>query len=231
MRDIIRHKNRDLISVDEWKAIRQSTVTVICQCLDILSISHLSSSATKVPCKKVFYKHYFFTEWSKALRELEFLQPLLSLCSGVWKADKLVGVVLQDHKPIQMPSSHPSSHASSVASLSLSCPHSCPSTPGLAPPSSAVGSSCGVTSSSSSAAPASCQPRPLPRHVILKKSLVQPHSVSGTEESAATSKSAVSMGKRRREPSPVLTEKKKTKANEDNTSHSGKSSSQSYYGV
>ena len=161
-------------------------ITVIHQHLDILSVSHLPISATKAPCKKIFYRRYFFTEWSKALRELKYLQPLLSLCSGVWKADKLVSVILQDHKLIPqqtscppsctscppLHTSRPHSCTSSVNSSSLSCPHSHPSTPGLAPPSSIVGSSCGVTSSSSSAAPASCQPQQLPHHVILNRSSV-----------------------------------------------------------
>ena len=153
----------------------------------------------------------------------------------------MVGVILQDHKPIPQQTScppsrtsHPPSHAShphsrtsSVNSSSLSRPHSRPSTPGLVPPSSVVSSSCGVTSSSSSAAPASHQPRQSPRRVILNRSSVQPRPVSGTKEPAAVSKSAVSKGKHRREPSPVVTEKK-TKANEDKDSHSGVSSCHSY---
>ena len=244
MRDIIRHPNGDLITLNKWKAICQSTITVIRQCLDILGVSHLpisAISATKAPCKKFFYRRYFFVEWSKALRELKYLQPLLSPCSGVWKVDKLVGVILQDHKLIPQQTSRPPSHASrppshasrphsrasSVNSSSLSHPHSCPSTPGLAPPSSIVGSSRGVTSSSSSTSPASRQPRQSPRRVILNRSSVRPHPVSGTKEPAAASKSVVSKGKCRREPSPVVTEKK-TKANEDKDSHSGVSLCHSY---
>lgn len=132
--------------------------------------------------------------------------------------DKLVSMILQDHKPIPQQSSHPHLCTSSVNSSSLSCPHSCPLTPGLAPPSSVVGSSHRVTSSSSCAAPTSCQPQQLPHHLILNKLSVWPHLVSGTVEPAAASK-----GKCRHEPSPIVIEKK-TKAIKDKALHSGISS-------
>ena len=222
MRDIIRHEDRRCLTTEEWKAIRQSAVTVVRTCLETLSTRHLPSSAANVPRKKNFYRRYFLKEWSQALRELELLAPLLTLCAGVWKADKTIGTVLQDSKSGPQEPSRPPSRASSVTS-SLSRAASRASTPGLAPPSSTIGSSRGAPSStlaSSRAAPSSCQSRPSPHRVILNKSSVRPRPVSGAAEPASANKGAASKGKRRHEPSPLLTEKR-AKGDEDQASNSG----------
>ena len=160
-------------------------------------------------------------EWSQALRELELLAPLLTLCCGVWKADKTLGCIL-DGKAVPQEVSRPPSRASSISSsishaTSFSCAPSRISAPG-APPSSSLGSS---SHPPSSAASHSCPSQPSPRHVTLNKSSWRSHPNSEAAEPAATTKAAASKGKRRREPSPRPVEKR-TKAGGDDASDLGK---------
>lgn len=90
----IQHENRELISDDEWKTIHQLMITTMHSRLDSINTSHLPPSATNQSHKKTFYTHYFMKEWLAALAELEVIVPLLSLCSGDWKADKMLASVL-----------------------------------------------------------------------------------------------------------------------------------------
>jgi hypothetical protein len=146
------------------------------------------------PKKKKFYKLYFLKEWIQALQELKVLAPLISLCSGEWKADLTLENVLQDEPstrseppPPEPPplSSTPSSvglshigfsshvsHSSHLSHSSHIVPSFCVGSPShVGPPSSHVTSHTAPVlgiSTSSSVGCASC--RLLPRRVALKSS-------------------------------------------------------------
>ena len=220
MRQIIQHENGECITADEWKEIRQSALTIKHTRLDVLSIRHLPPAAARVTRKKNFYRRYFIKEWSQALRELELLAPLLTLCCGVWKADKTLGCIL-DGKPVPQAVSRPPSRASSVSSslshaTSLSRAPSRTSAPGV-PPSSSLGSSSRPPSSAASHSRPSQQS---PHRVALGRSSGRSRPISEPAEPASVTKSAASKGKRRREPSPLPTEKR-AKAGGDNASDLG----------
>ncbi|KAF8256522.1 hypothetical protein EI94DRAFT_1822438 [Lactarius quietus] len=124
MQHIIWHEDGWLITLEEWKSIQQSVVLVAHTWLDVLSTGHLPPSATSVPQKKVFYRHHFLKEWLQALRELELLTPLLSLCGSTWKAEKVLGSVLQD-KPTHLSSSQHNPHVPQL----IQFPHLIPTHP------------------------------------------------------------------------------------------------------
>lgn len=192
----IRHENGELLSDDEWKTIRQSTITTMHSRLDSIDTSHLPPSATNQSHKKTFYTRYFMKEWLAALAELEVVVPLLSLCSGDWKADKMLASVLDKSanpgppSRAPTPSYAPSSRASTPALTSVGSSRGAPYSRG--PPSS-VGNS-------------SQLPRTSPRRAILK-SAVRSRPLAGSNPGAAGN-DAASKNKRRREPSPARTGKK-----------------------
>ncbi|KAF8266666.1 hypothetical protein EI94DRAFT_1802865 [Lactarius quietus] len=234
MQDIIQHKDGQVITVDKWKLIRQSAVVIAHAHLDVLSTSHLPPSAASLPRKIVFYRCHFLKEWLQAVRALEVLAPLLSLCGGTWKAEKALASVLQD-KPLQPPSHAPHtstpalssshSHASTLAFPSShsrahsahSAPshphsaHSCASTPGI-PPSSVVSgrSSSNIPTSAASSAHSTWVS---PRRAALK-STIQAWPVLGPSQPAAASKAVAPKAKHRCEPSPPQNEKRAKGSNE-----------------
>src|SRR6266702_5431592 len=185
---------------------RQSAMLVARTHLE--SLTSTAPLSADQPRKKKYYKRFFPKEWDRALRELEGLAPLLSLCVGDWKVDQTLGTVLQDEFDHSASPSHsvPPSRASTPSNLG-------PSSSGLvtshtAPPSSAAPSS---TVSRSSRAPS-------PRRVALKSSRPAPRPVQPPPEPAPASKPVDPKPKRRRDPSPTLRTGKKSKGGEDATS-------------
>ncbi len=206
MRRAIRHEDGTMITESQWKSIRQSAMLVARTHLE--SLTSTAPLSADQPRKKKYYKRFFPKEWDRALRELEGLAPLLSLCVGDWKADQTLGTVLQDEFDHSASPSHsvPPSRASTPSNLG-------PSSSGLvtshtAPPSSAAPSS---TVSRSSRAPS-------PRRVALKSSRPAPRPVQPPPEPAPASKPVDPKPKRRRDPSPTLRTGKKSKGGEDATS-------------
>jgi hypothetical protein len=63
---------------------------------NLASLPHTVQLVDNQPHKKMFFKHFFLTDWVKALCKLESLAPLLSLCAGKYKANMTLGMVLQD---------------------------------------------------------------------------------------------------------------------------------------
>ncbi|KAH9939508.1 hypothetical protein B0H21DRAFT_812705 [Amylocystis lapponica] len=83
----IRHRDGTMITQAEWKNIK----------------------ATAHHCKQTYFWTYFFDEWLGVLQEMERQQPLLALCSGHWKAEHVLGLVLLSHsQTIQDATSTPS---------------------------------------------------------------------------------------------------------------------------
>jgi hypothetical protein len=135
MQRAIRHEDRSMLSEAEWKAIRHSTMIVIRSNLDVLTPA--AQARAHQPCKKMYFKRYFPTEWTQALHELESLAPLLSLCTGEYKANMTLGSVLQDevtHKQHDTTASPINSHTSSPSNLGI--PPSCSAPSSRSTPSS-----------------------------------------------------------------------------------------------
>ena len=90
----IRYSNGQIISESDWKSICEAAVHI--------ARTHLVCLDSRVGVgqrrKKIFYKRQFPAKWDQALRELEKMAPLLSYCAGSWKADMVLGAVLQDER-------------------------------------------------------------------------------------------------------------------------------------
>ena len=215
MRRAIRHENGNVITDAEWKAIRQSATLVART--HLFPLSRVSQTGAKQTRKKMYFKRYFSLEWAAALRELESLAPLLSLCFGEYKADHTLGGVLHDEtSPRAAP---PVSRASTPSSLGPSRPPARIGPPRRAPPRGTPASTLDLPPPSNSprhapprgspassladlppsTAPSSTVGRhpPSPRRVALKSSQRDPKPPP-----------TVAKGKRRREPSPEQVEKR-----------------------
>jgi hypothetical protein len=245
MQCVIRDEMGRMLSALEMKSIRQSAIIIACTHLEPLKTSSASAGQRR---KKKFYKRHFLTEWLEALKALEVVAPLLSLCFDNWKADLILGWVLQDEHcsevshsapPSRMgpsrpstpsnlsPSSPPSSLARPPSSLARP-PSSLAISSHPAPPSS-VSSSSRIappsrSSTSSNVAPASRVPHPTPRRVLPPSSQpTQPPAPSGTvqppsPEPRPAGKAAGPKAKRRRDPSPSIRTGKRSKGDKDTTS-------------
>jgi hypothetical protein len=197
MRRSIRHEDGSVVSNSQWKEMRQAAVTVAHDCLGSLVVSaHLSGGKKR---KKMFYKRNFPADWSRALRQLEAAAPLLSLCSGEWKADQTLGSVLPI--PIVKPTARPSRS----------------STPSSLGPSRVGRSSSHVSSHAappSSVAPSSSIP-PRSAHTSPRRVALKSAQHAKSLKPVPVVKATASKGKRRREPSPSSRAGKKTKSDED----------------
>lgn len=208
MRRAVRNVDGSMISEADWKIIRQSA-TIIAR-THLTSLTNTAQLESRQPRKKMFFKRFFLQQWIQALRELESMAPLLSLCAGEYKADMTLGSVLQDEVTQRERDAPVLSRASTPSSLGLSPqPRAPPSRSG--PPRSGPSSRSGPPSRHSPAStPAATPPSstgsssvgrsrpPSPRRVALKSS----HKGSKPPPPAA------SKGKRRREQSPVQAEKR-----------------------
>ena len=94
MRRAIRHEDGTILTDGQWKAIQRTAMLVARTRLQPLILT-AQPGATQLR-KKMYFKRYFSTEWAAALRELESLAPLLSLCAEEYKADHTLGAVLHD---------------------------------------------------------------------------------------------------------------------------------------
>jgi hypothetical protein len=94
MKRLIQDENGTPISDSLWKLIQKSAVLVAHTYLANLPTP--SQAGAGQPWKKAFFKCYYPSEWDQALRKLEVQAPLLSLCFVDWKADQMLGGVLQD---------------------------------------------------------------------------------------------------------------------------------------
>ncbi len=93
MLQAIQDKDGIFILKDWWDSIRSTAVVVMRTHLGILNVECYCVTHKKGP--KTLYKRFYRAEWDCSLMELEKAAPLLSLCAGVWKADYMLGSVLE----------------------------------------------------------------------------------------------------------------------------------------
>lgn len=215
MRRVIRDETGEMISPAEWKSIRKSAAVVFATHLEVLPISRLLAPGR--PCKKNFYKRHFAKEWNRAIKALESVAPLLSLCSGTWKADLTLGSVLPGDRPSDASLAAANSRAStpsSVAPSSRILPSNLSRSSHLAPPSSVVSSHAASPSHSSSLV--SRAPPLSPRRVSFKSSRpplpTQSPVPSGPVQRQPASKAVGPKPKRARNQSPA-SRSKRSRAN------------------
>ncbi|KAH9168216.1 hypothetical protein EDB89DRAFT_2074157 [Lactarius sanguifluus] len=204
MQRAVQHEDGVMISELEWKDIRQSAAIIACSHVEPLK-QHPCAVVSKMH-KKGFIKNTFPDVWYEALIVLERSAPSLSLCALNWKADMVLGAVLDK-------SSDP-------------VPPSRPLTPSLVtssrpPPSSLVTfshTSASCTSASHPSTPSSVTPpRPSqlsPRRTSFKSPHPQPRALSGPVQSPQEPKpagKASPQAKRRRDPSPSWQNRKRSK--------------------
>jgi hypothetical protein len=216
MQRVLRHEDGSMLAESEWKAIRQSALIVVRT--NLYGLNTTAPQAAGRPRKKKYYKLFFMNEWVQALRQLEGLAPLVSLCSGEWKVDMTFGNVLQDEpsRPVPQVPSHSvppsrSSTPSSVGPASRVGPAFCSGSPfshvspasRAGPVSSHVTSHTAPASSVSTSSSVSHSRLPSPHCVALKSSQRVPKPVQPPPESALASKSVGPKGKRRHNPSPT----------------------------
>ncbi|KAH8980138.1 hypothetical protein EDB92DRAFT_1954218 [Lactarius akahatsu] len=96
MQNTVRREDGSLISDLEWQSIRQAVFTVARSHLDPLWRD--PCAIPKKMHKKTFMKGAFLNEWLDAVTVLECLCPLLSLCTGNWKGDMVLGSVLKNSR-------------------------------------------------------------------------------------------------------------------------------------
>jgi hypothetical protein len=198
----------------DWKSICEAAVHIACTHLVSLTSSGRVSEGQR--CKKMFYKHQFPVQWDNAMRELEKMAPLLSLCASSWKADMVLGSVLQDKRlsePLPSPAAlHfvPSSCSAtlSVSTLPYSAPHHATHHGSLHSRPCVL--SCASTPSDAPTSQVSQLPPPT-------------SSTSQQPPSPSARKATSSKAKCKCEPSPTLRDRKKAKSTEDTVSSGAKS--------
>jgi hypothetical protein len=208
MQRAIRREDGVIISDLEWQAIRQSAGIVARSHMEPLKQDPRAVVAKMH--KKGFVKKHFPDEWFGALIALERSAPLLSLCARNWKADMVLGAVLE--KPS---APGPPSRASTPSLVTSSRP----------PPSSLVTSSSRASASRASAShpttPSSVAPsrrsQLSPRRASFKSPHPPPRPLSGPVQSPQEPGPAGKAGpqvKRRRDPSPSRRTGKRSKVGE-----------------
>jgi hypothetical protein len=212
MRRAVRHENGDLLTDLEWKAIRQSAALIART--HFMSLDRSGFGAAGRSRKKAYYKRYFNDVWIRAIRELERVAPLLSLCAGTWKADMTLGSVISDDRISELPSPPPTNIAppslaatpSSIGSHSHVAPHSSSTSRSAAPSRASTPSSL----TRPSHAP------PSPRRASFKSSKAPPRvsstAVQPPPEPQPASKATGSKAKRKRDASPLPRNDKKSKS-------------------
>ncbi|KAH9166605.1 hypothetical protein EDB89DRAFT_1910575 [Lactarius sanguifluus] len=195
MQRVVRHEDGVMISELEWKDIRQSAAIIARSHVEPLK-QHPRAVVGKMH-KKGFIKKTFPDVWYEALIVLERSAPSLSLCALNWKADMVLGAVLD--KP------------------SDPVPPSRPSTPSLItssrpPPSSLVTSSRASASHASASHPSTpssvtppCPSQLSPHRASFKSPHPRPRALSGPVQSPQEPKPVGKAGpqaKCRHDPSP-----------------------------
>jgi hypothetical protein len=217
MQRSIRYEDGTIISESDWKSIHKATIHIA----RVHLVSLDSSDRQAQRRKKGFLKHQFPMQWDNAMRELEKMAPLLSLCARSWKADMVLRAVLAD-KRISEPL--PSPAASHFAPSSRSATRSVPALPYSAP---CHAPCCGFLrshprdeshTSTPSGTPTSQSSQRLPPTSSTSQ---QPPSPSVRK--AVSSKATSSKAKCKHEPSPTLRDGKKVKSTEDTVSSGVKS--------
>ena len=92
MEKCIRNEDGSSISVDQWRSIRLTARTIAQT--DLLSLP-VPNKAKATPRTKTYYKKNHIKAWWVAIQQLEERQPLLRLCAANWKADHVLGIILQ----------------------------------------------------------------------------------------------------------------------------------------
>ncbi|KAH9173881.1 hypothetical protein EDB89DRAFT_1905039 [Lactarius sanguifluus] len=207
MQRAVQHEDGVMISELEWKDICQSAAIIARSHVEPLK-QHPRAVVGKMH-KKGFIKKTFPDVWYEALIVLERSAPSLSLCTLNWKADMVLGAVL-DKSSDPVPPSRPLT-PSLVTSSSP-------------PPSSLVTfshTSASCTSASHPSTPSSvAPPRPSqlsPRHTSFKSPHPRPRALSGPVQSPQEPKPAGKAGpqaKRRHDPSPSQQNGKRSKVGE-----------------
>ncbi|KAH9022747.1 hypothetical protein EDB83DRAFT_2320265 [Lactarius deliciosus] len=223
MQRAIRHEDGSLISEEDWKAMHQLAILISRTRIEMLDITpyhkylleQVEKGATKksgkstskkpmestpqqLKLKKTFYRCFFFKEWFMALQELKSVAPLMSLCTGYWKADMMLGSVLPDTQ-FNLPT----------------------------PASSHRASSCAATPSNASQAPRSQSSIPPRTHSQSSMPTPAPHSQSSmppptpqapqppSTPRAPPAKKAGTKAKHRHNPSPPLQSEKRLRNDDD----------------
>jgi hypothetical protein len=209
------YEDGTIILETDWKSICEAAVHIArTHLVSLTSSGHVSEGQQH---KKMFYKHQFPVQWDNTMRELEKMAPLLSLCAGSWKADMVLGSVLQDKRLLEPLPSPAASHF---------IPSSCSVTPSVStllystPCRGSLRSRPHVWSRAStpSGAPTSQASQPPPPTLSASQ---QPPSPSACK--ATSSKAASSKAKCKHEPSPTLRDGKKAKSTEDTVSSGARS--------
>jgi hypothetical protein len=98
MQRSIRHADGTAISRGEWTSIKASARLIL---LDLLRLPPPQDPCNRsikkdLPKTKTYFRNFFPIEWQKALVDLETLQPLIALCAPHWKAEHVLGNMLQN---------------------------------------------------------------------------------------------------------------------------------------
>jgi hypothetical protein len=98
MEKAIRHADGTMITRSEWTAIK-ATGRMIKSELTALPRPSNDRKARKMKKTKTYFRTYFPSRWNAALNKMEQQQPLLALCASHWKAESVLGTLLQ-YKPL-----------------------------------------------------------------------------------------------------------------------------------
>jgi hypothetical protein len=88
----IRHSDGQMITDTKWNTIKNSA-RMIKHELHQLPVPQ--QRLLKSMMTKSYYRINHPKEWQAAILKLETMQPLLQLCASNWKADHVLGIVLQ----------------------------------------------------------------------------------------------------------------------------------------
>jgi len=92
MQSVIRHENGDLIDTGLYTAIRVSGCSLIED--ELFPLLPKNRATQNRPRTKKLFKDTCREAWNKVVRQYEEEQPLLTLCSGHWKAEYMLGSIL-----------------------------------------------------------------------------------------------------------------------------------------
>jgi len=97
MEKAIRHADGTMITGSEWSAIKATGRVVKSELMALPPPN--DRKARKMNKTKVYFRTYHPGRWNAALDKMEQQQPLLALCASHWKADLVLGTLLQ-YKPL-----------------------------------------------------------------------------------------------------------------------------------
>ncbi|KAI0039375.1 hypothetical protein FA95DRAFT_1612614 [Auriscalpium vulgare] len=94
MRACIRNADGTKISTDEWRAIKDFAHLSVVKLLELPEPADRQFHSKGKTRTRMYFRNGHLTEYLQELTQLEKRAPILSLCSGQWKADYLIGQLL-----------------------------------------------------------------------------------------------------------------------------------------